>query len=64
MSKINLQITIEQISSGMYSYDDMVKITAAIVEGFEYQYPEYDSPASDFINSLNSAIRQWRLETP
>lgn len=62
MSKINLQIAIEQIRGGMYSYDDMVKIVFAVKEGFESDYPEYNSPAGKFIKKLEKAIEKWELE--
>lgn len=64
MSKINLQIAIEQIRGGMYSYDDMVTIVGAVKEGFESGYPEYDSQAGKFIKKLGKAIEQWKAVSP
>ena len=62
MSKINLQVITEQIRSGMYSYDDMVEIVDAIIEAFELNYSEYDSPVDKFIKELKEVIRRWEKE--
>lgn len=54
-----LQLAMEHINRGFFSFDEMVLLADAIRKQFHNAYGETDSPVAIFSKDLEEAIAKW-----
>lgn len=59
--KQTLMLVLEQVESGLFTYDEMVRIIEAIIKAIKWDFSEPGSPCSDLTKALERACKEWNV---